>query len=500
MFIGIDVGHTTLTAVAFGADWEVVGRYGVEAAMIHPNDDRTEIPIDRRWRAVSRCLDDLEDGIEGTVDGIGLAGGGGGLYPFDADGEPVMNGVTLLDERTRGRLFDRWVADGTRRRISEITGTPLSPGGALITLRWVKENRPGVYDDIEHVLNLKDAVRYGLTGEFANEPSDATFSLTNHRTQEYDRELFELAGITEKWDALPELKAASHEIAGHTTPEIERATGVSAGTPVVAGAHDACANTIGVGGLGEHTVTTAGGTWSLSTMVRDEPAMALDKWCCENFVEPGTWMLEISMPTGTISLDWFVEEFCGPERETAVTEDGVVWDVIEEEIGDVETNVLFHPFLFGNPWGYLYQDNASGSFTGLRPSDGRIEMLRAVYEAIAFMHRWQVDLYDDAFGVEEVRFTGGAARSEFWARIFADVIDKPVVVTETEESGCLGAALLAAIGVGELAGLDETARAVTVDRTYRPGDTDYGPKYESFRELAGLMEGVWDEHDALRSR
>ena len=500
MFIGIDIGHTNVKAVAYDADWTVAGVHGIEGGMIHPSDDRTEIPIEQRWEIVLECLDELESDVDGEIEGIGLAGGGGGLYPLGADGEPAMNGVPLLDERTRGGLFDRWDDDGTRRQISEITGIPLPPGGVLIMLRWLKENQPGTYDDIAHVLNLKDAVRYRLTGELANEISDATFSLTNHRTQDYDHELFELAGVTEKWDALPELKSASHEVAGHVTPEVERETGIPAGTPVVAGAHDACANTLGVGALGADTVTTAGGTWSLSTMALDEPAVALDSWCCENFLERGTWMLEISTPTGTVSLDWFVEDFCDPERERAEREDRAIWDVIEEKIAGVETNAVFHPFLFGNPWGYLYQDNASGSFTGLRPTDGRIEMLRAVYEAIAFMHRWQVDLYDEAFGVEEVRFTGGAARSDFWAEMFADVMDKPVVVTEKAESGCFGAAMLAAIGVGEIDGLDTTASLVEIDEVYRPGETDYDPKYRSFRTLAGRMEGVWDEHDALRSR
>jgi L-xylulokinase len=499
MFIGIDIGHTNVKAVAFESDWSVAGEYGVEGGMVHPTEDRREIPIDQRWEFVFECLDELEAQIQGEIDGIGLAGGGGGLYPLDADGRPAMNGVPLLDERTRGGLFDEWKGDGTRRAISEITGIPLPPGGVLIMLRWLKENDPATYEDIEHILNLKDVVRYRLTGELANEISDATFSLTNHRTQEYDRELFELAGIEDKWDALPDLHPDSYDVAGHTTAKVERKTGIAEGTPVVAGAHDACANTIGVGALGEGKVTTAGGTWSLSTKALDEPAVDLDSWCCENFLETGTWMLEISMPTGTVSLDWFVEDFCGPERERAEAENRVVWDVIEETIADVETSAIFHPFLFGNPWGYLYQDTATGSFTGLRPTDGRVEMLRAVYEAIAFMHRWQVDLIDDAFGVDEVRFTGGAARSEFWAEMFADVMNTPVVTTTVGESGCFGAAMLAAIGTGHLDGLGETTDLVETEKTHRPGETDYDDKYETFRDIAGELEPTWDAHFELRT-
>ena len=510
MFIGIDTGHTNVKAVAFDSDWNDVAEYGIEAGMEHPAEDRHEIPIDQRWGVTLECLDELRDRIEEHranrrradegIDGIGLAGGGGGLYPLDANREPFMNGIPLLDERGKG-IIDRWKEDGTYEEISAITGVPLPPGSALLSLRWLKENEPDRYDAIEHVLQLKDVVRYKLTGDLALEISDATFSLTNHRTQEYDDDLFDLAGVADKRDAFPELKPTSYEVAGHTTEEIRRETGIEAGVPVVTGAHDACANTLGVGAISEDIVTTAGGTWSLSTKVIDSPAVDLERWCCENFLERGTWMLEIATVTGTISLDWFVEEFCEPERRRAEGTDRTVWDLVEAEIADVDTNAIFHPFLFGNPYGYLYRDNASGSFTGLRPGDGRMEMLRAVYEAIAFMHRWQVDLFDEAFDVEEVRFTGGAARSDFWAQMFADVMDTKVTLTAKDESGCFGAAMLAAIGVGEIAGLDETTELVEIAEEYHPSDTDvdYDAKYEAFRKLTGPLETIWGEHYALRS-
>jgi L-xylulokinase len=499
MFIGIDTGHTNVTAVAFDADWSVDAEHTIEVGMEQPADGWLAIPIEERWDAVLTCLDEVTDRTDGTVRGIGLAGAGGGLYPLDGDYNPVRDGVPALDERTRGGIFDRWREDGTRRKISEITGIPLPPGAALVTLRWLKEHEPDNYDAIEHVLNHKDVVRYRLTGELANEISDACFSFMNYRTQAYDDELLELAGVEDKREALPELLPNTYDIAGHTTAEVERVTGIPEGTPVVAGAHDACANTLGVGALGAGTVTTAGGTWSLSTVAIDDPTVDLDRWCCESFLETGSYMLEISMPTGTISLDWFVEDFCEPERREAERSGRDVWDVIEETIAVVDTNVMFHPFLFGNPWGYMYEDTASGSFTGLRPSDGRAEMLRAVYEAIAFMHRWQVDRFDESVGVEEVRFTGGAARSEFWAAMFADVMDKPVVTTAAEESGCLGGALLAAIGVGAFDGLQDAAEVVTVEDVYHPGQSDYDPKYHTFRQLTERLEDVWDSHRELRA-
>jgi sugar (pentulose or hexulose) kinase len=74
--------------------------------MEHPDEDRHEIPIDQRWDVTLACLDELQNQVQadGEIDGIGLAGGGGGLYPLDANEQPFMNGIPLLDERGKGIL------------------------------------------------------------------------------------------------------------------------------------------------------------------------------------------------------------------------------------------------------------------------------------------------------------------------------------------------------------------------------------------------------------
>jgi L-xylulokinase len=494
MFIGVDTGHTTVRAQAFDRDWNTVGAAGTEGGMETPEKGWFEIPIEKRWEVVLDCLDELESQLRpyDRIDGIGLAGAGGGLYLLDEDKEPIRSGITLLDERARD-IYDRWKTDGTYQRICQRTGTPSPPGAALLSLRWVKDNDRDAYERTEHILNHKDAVRYHLTGDLAMELTDATFSFTNHRTQIFDDELFELAGVSDKRECLPELLDASYEVAGHVTGDVAERTGIPEGIPVVAGAHDACANTLGVGAMEENVVMTTGGTWSFSTMVDTKPDVQLDRWCCENFVERGRWMYQIANPTGTLTSDWFVDEFCEPEQRKASDEGVEVWDIIEEKIADIETEVMFHPFLAGNPYGYIYDQNASGSFTGISQSNSREDFIRAVYETIAFMHRWQVELFEQAVDIEEVRFTGGAAKSEFWAQMFADVLDTPVSTTTVDESGCFGAAMLAAIGTDHLSGVSKTPKLVEVDEVYRPTDTSYDQRYRQFKNLTDSLETVWEE-------
>lgn len=494
MFIGVDTGHTTVTARAFDRDWNIASAAATEAGMATPKKGWFEIPIEERWEVVLETLDELESKLRpyDSIDGIGLAGAGGGLYLLDEDKEPIRNGITLLDERAQS-TYERWKIDGTYQRICNRTGTPSPPGAALLSLRWLKDNDREAYDRTAHILNHKDIVRYRLTGNLAMEPSDATFSFTNHRTQAFDDKLFKLAGVSKKLECLPKLLDASYEVAGHITGDVAARTGLPQGTPVVAGAHDACANTLGVGAMEEHVVMTTGGTWSFSTMVNTKPDVQTDRWCCENFVERGRWMYQIANPTGTLTSDWFVDQFCAQEQREAATEGIELWDIIEEKIADVETDVMFHPFLAGNPYGYIYHQNASGSFTGVTQSTSREDFIRAIYESIAFMHRWQIELFEQALAVEEVRFTGGAAKSEFWAQMFADVLDTPVSTTQIDESGCFGAAMLAAIGTDYLPGVSKTPDLVKIADVYRPSDISYDQRYQQFKNLTDLLEPIWDE-------
>lgn len=60
MFIGIDVGHTNLKAVAFDDDWNTLAKHGIDTGMVTTGQDHREIPIGERWDLLVECLSELQ--------------------------------------------------------------------------------------------------------------------------------------------------------------------------------------------------------------------------------------------------------------------------------------------------------------------------------------------------------------------------------------------------------------------------------------------------------
>jgi L-xylulokinase len=496
MFLGIDVGQTVIKAGLYDTEGKEAALSSERIKTLNPRPGCYETSMDDLWIQTRKVIKDLTKQIDTrTIRAISFSGGGNGFYPLDEKLKPVCMGILGLDRRAN-YIIDRLKKTEAFELLFEKIGMPPWPGCVPVILRWFKENDKQNYNKIKYILSRKDFVRLKLTAKLATEISDACFGLLNVRAQSYDKEIFEILGVSEMFDALPELKDKSYDIVGYVTREAAEETGLKEGTPVAAGAHDACCNTLGVGAIKDNMVCTGGGTWSINLLVIDKPILSW-KWSCESFVEKKKWMLQSASPTSTTSLDWFIEHFFEVEKKEAEKEGKNIYGVCDEGVKKVGTGMIFLPFLMGLPWGYPFQSNASAGFIGISKEDGKMQMLRAVYEGVAFIHAVHIEEYEKSIGISSIRFTGGAARSEVWCQMLADVLKKKIVTVDKEETGCFGAALLAALSVGEIKNVEESAKLVHVKKEYYPKG-DYGKKYKIFKESCTSFGKIWNGLESLR--
>lgn len=498
-FLGIDVGHTVVKVAAYSQDGKELAISGKRVRTLVPHSGWQQTPCNGLWNQTKRAIGEAVQKVHPkSIRGIGFCGAGNGFFPLDKNHRPVYDGIPPTDMRARG-IIERLKKEGKFERLFQILGMPPIPACTPVLFKWFKENDKNTYDRIKSVLSCKDFIRFELTNELATEISDACFGLTNVKTQSYDAEIFELLGVKEKFETLPELKDNSYDLAGYTTEEVGKETGLKKGTPVVCGAHDAACNTLGVGAIENNAVCTGGGTWSINLMVVDKPVID-PMWSCESFVKKSLWLLEGSSPTSTTSLDWFIENFCDTEKRKAKRKS--IYDICEEEIRDRKTCVVYHPYLLGLPWGYPYQSNATGAFLGITKESSKIDILRALYEGVAFIHKLHIEQYE-RIGIGDIRFTGGAAKSKLWVQMLADILNRKVEIIDKEETGCFGAACLAALGVGELKNLEEVTKLIHVVGTYYPNESNrkkyaYQEKYEIFKRSSDLFGEIWDDLENLR--
>jgi L-xylulokinase len=293
---------------------------------------------------------------------------------------------------------------------------------------------------------------------------------------------------------------ASAAPAGEVTRAAAEATGLRAGTPVVAGAHDVAAAALGIGAADPGAVSVVMGTFSINQVVADAPVTD-PRWQARTFVRGGRglalgpdqqggvrqWLHMSTSPTGAANLEWAVRQL-GPWRSAGVPDHDAA--VREAMASPADGAPVYLPFLYGSPHG----TGLGAAFAGLRGEHGRPDLLRAVLEGVVLGHRWHVDALAERFPVRArpARLSGGGARSPAWSQLLADALGTPVEVTDATESGSRGAALLAGIGAGVYESpAAATAAAVRVVRRYEPdpaGAARLDERYARYRAVAAALE------------
>ncbi|MDX1436687.1 MAG: FGGY-family carbohydrate kinase, partial [Anaerolineales bacterium] len=245
------------------------------------------------------------------------------------------------------------------------------------------------------------------------------------------------------------------ETTGRLTADAAEVTGLAAGTPVAAGGGDQAAQAVGVGavepGIIALTLGTSGVVFAATTEPLIEPQGRLHSFC---HAAPDRWHLMGVMLSAAGSLQWY-RDTLAPETD---------FDTLVSEAAPVHPGsegLLFMPYLTGERTPHP-DPTARGAWVGLTVRHGRPHMTRAVLEGVAFGIRDSFTLIQQAGlgSIEQVRVSGGGARSALWSQIMADVLGVELVTVNTTEGAAYGAALLSAVGAGSFGTVGEACGAV----------------------------------------
>jgi xylulokinase len=285
--------------------------------------------------------------------------------------------------------------------------------------------------------------------------------------------------------AIDEATAPAGRLSGHGAG----LTGLRLGTLVAVGTGDDFANAIG-GGVTEPGIAACNiGTGEAIGAVSREALIDAEA-VVETHGFPGRRFF-ISNP-GWLSggaVAWFLSTFAVDTPETL--------SALAATALPGSNGLVFLPALTGAT-APRWAAGARGAFYGLTPAHGRAECARALLEGCAFAMRDVVDRLD-AMGLpsDRIRLTGGGARSRVWAKIRADVAQRPVEFGPAENAAPLGAAALAAVAAGLAQNIAEAARPLLPP--YEAVDPDpaakaaYDDGHRRYRRLFDLLTPIFDE-------
>ena len=479
--VGIDASTTATKAVLVDEAGAVVGIGMSEYRFDVPQPGWTEQSPELWWDGTVAAIRQVlaSTRVRGEdVAAVGLTGQMHGLVLLD-DADSVLRPAILWnDQRTAHACDEIREAVGPQRLIA-ITGNTALTGFTAPKLVWVRDHEPEVWSRVAHVLLPKDYVRLHLTGEHALDKADGAGTLLfDLEERDWSPEVLDALRIDPRW--MPPTFEGP-EVTGTVSAPAAEATGLRAGTPVVAGGGDQSANAVGVGAVEPGVVALSLGTSGVVFATTDralrDPAGQVHAFC---HAVPGRWHLMTVMLSAAGSLRWF--------RDTLATgEDFGALAASAAAVPAGSDGVLFLPYLTGERSPHP-DPQARGAFVGLSIGHDRRHLARAVLEGVAFGLRDGLDqmLATGMAMPSQIRASGGGTASPLWRQILADVLGAELATVSTAEGAAFGAAVLAAVGAGWYPGAeDATAAFVRVTPTAAPGPDAprYAEVHAAYREL-----------------
>ncbi|CAI6087390.1 gluconokinase [Cohnella sp. JJ-181] len=469
--IGVDIGTTSTKSVLFEENGKVVAQATVEYPLYTPSPIVAEQDPDEIFRAVLQSLRGVMDRSGAAPERVlfvSFSSAMHSLIAVDADGQPLTRSITWGDNRSAA-WAERLREDGTGHAIYLRTGTPIHPMSPLTKLMWLREAQGELFRAARRFISIKEYVFAKLFGEYVVDHSIASATgLMNLERLAWDEAALAAAGVTE--DRLSRLVPTTHAVSG-LNDAYAHETGLAPGTPFIVGASDGVLSNLGVGAIEPGVVAATIGTSGAIRAVVERPELdPKGRTFCYALTERH-WVIGGPVNNGGVLLRWAREEFGSSVSETAKRLKMDPNDLLMEIAAKVppgSEGLLFHPYLTGER-SPLWDANARGSFFGLTLHHGKEHMLRAVLEGVIF------NLYTVLHAVEErigrprrIHATGGFARSALWRQMMTDIFDQELIVPESFESSCLGAAVLGLYATGRVGSLNVAADMVGATHRHRP--------------------------------
>ena len=453
--LAIDNGTQSVRAILFDLRGNIVAKSQVMLeAYYSDHPGWAEHDPEDYWQALCKACQGLwtQDGVRrDSVQGVALTTQRGTVVNLDRDGRPLRAAITWLDQRRTATVPPMrwwWRAAFKAARVADTIDTFRSEA----EINWIRAHQPEVWAATDKFLLLSGYLNWRLCGRFA----DSSGSQVGYLPFDYKRKRW--AGPHDwKWQALaveprmlPELVEPGERL-GAISPAAYEATGIPAGTPLLAAAADKACEVIGAGCHEPHVgCLSYGTTATINTTSRRyvEVTPFIPPYPA---AIPGAYSTEVQVFRGYWMVNWFKEQFGHHEVLAALAEDVApeqLFDVLASSVPPGSMGLMLQPYW--TPGIRVPGREAKGGIIGFGDVHTRAHVYRAILEGLAYALREGRERIEKRSGVRitELRVSGGGSQSDCAMQLTADIFGLPTARPHVYETSGLGAAIDAAVGLG----------------------------------------------------
>ena len=484
LYIGVDLGTSAVKLLLMDETGKIHNIVSKEYPISFPHPGWSEQnPEDWFAESMEGMKELIAECDKSQVAGIGFGGQMHGLVALDAEDQVIRPAILWNDGRTT-KETEYLNEEIGRETLSKYTANIAFAGFTAPKILWMKENEPDKFARISKIMLPKDYLAYRLSGVHCTDYSDASGMLlldVEHKC--WSKEMIGICGISE--EQLPKL-FESYEVVGTLKGEIASELGLSEQVKVVAGAGDNAAAAVGTGTVGEGKCNISLGT-SGTIFISSKNFGVDENNALHSFDHAdGNYHLMGCMLSAASCNKWWMDEILRTkeygEEQKKITKLG-------------ENNVFYLPYLMGERSPHN-DPKARATFTGMTMDTTREDMTQAVLEGVAFGLRDSLEVARNlGIKIERTKICGGGAKSPLWKKIIANVMNLKVDVIESEEGPGYGGAMLAAVGCGAFASVEDAAeKLVKVVDTIEPEVElveKYEERYQQFKKIYPAMKELF---------
>ncbi len=450
--LAIDAGTGSCRAVLFDREGHQVAvgqrewshplaRYSATSQLV-PGSQVFE--TDKNWPLICDCINEAlaKSGLPAArIAAVSSTSMREGIVLYDASGQEIW-ACPNVDSRGEAEAVDL-ISDGRAAEIYATSGDWVAITAAP-RLLWLQRHEPDIIRRTAQCTMIGDWILYKLTGSYVTDASLGSSSgLFNLAERTWSSRLLEMCGLSS--DVCPPVREAG-SIVGGVHAAAARQTGILEGTPVVVGGADTQLGLVGIGLTTPGQCTIVGGSFWQQTIVLDTPLIDPGgrlRTLCHTI--PGQWMMEGLGFYSGLAMRWLRDAFCDYEKARALELGVDAYTLMEEAAAKAPPGANGVLGIFSNVMVAKHWSHASPAFMQFDVTNpegsGRKECIRALEESAAYVSRSHLETIHalTKMPLDDIVFTGGAAKGRLWPQILADVLNARVhvpVVKEIDGAGC----------------------------------------------------------------